>query len=32
MQNYSVTNIELNLYFEMETGLVCLFDKAAKNV
>ena len=31
MRNYSVTNRELNLYFEVETGLICLFDKAAKN-
>ena len=32
MQNYSVTDRELNLYFEVEIGLVCLFDEAAKNV
>ena len=37
MQNFSVANIakddrELNLHFEVETRLICLFDGAAVNV
>ena len=32
MQNYSVINREINLYLEVETGLICSFGEAAKNV